>query len=120
MTTRFSNRSAQRIDLDLLDAFRADGEFEFSPQDPADLYWAYDRHFGQAYGVRPTAIRSSARRPVSRSYGIAIRPERWPLPSHPESPTACLEASSPARASSTSIASRISSRARSKISWSSR
>ena len=51
VTTRFSNRGQLPVDADLLDAIRADGPFELTPADPADLYWAYDRHFGQAYGL---------------------------------------------------------------------
>ncbi len=51
VTTRFSNRGRTPIDADLLDSMRADGPFESSPEDPADLFWVYDRHFGQAYGL---------------------------------------------------------------------
>jgi hypothetical protein len=51
VTTRFSNRAQSPVDADLLDAMRADGPFETGQEDPADLFWAYDRHFGQAYGL---------------------------------------------------------------------
>ncbi|WP_406699215.1 CehA/McbA family metallohydrolase [Singulisphaera sp. Ch08] len=51
VTTTFSNRGATPIDADLLDAIRADHSFESSPEAPAPLFWAYDKYFGQAYGV---------------------------------------------------------------------
>jgi hypothetical protein len=51
VTSTFSNRGDTTIDADLLDAVRADYSFESSPEAPTDLFWAYDKHFGQAYGV---------------------------------------------------------------------
>ena len=51
VTTSFANRSQSPIDVDLLDWIRVDGSFETSPDGSDDLFWAYDRHFGQAYGV---------------------------------------------------------------------
>ena len=51
VTSTFSNRGNTAIDVDLLDSIRADHSFESSPEVPADLFWAYDKHFGQAYGV---------------------------------------------------------------------
>ncbi len=51
VTTRFANRGQTAVDADLLDSIRADGPFESSPDDPAGLFWVYDRHFGQAYGL---------------------------------------------------------------------
>jgi hypothetical protein len=51
VTTTFSNRGDRPVDADLVDAIRADHSFEFSPEAPAGLFWAYDKHFGQAYGV---------------------------------------------------------------------
>ncbi len=51
VTTIFSNRGSVPIDADLIDSIRADRSFESSPEAPTDLFWAYDRHFGQAYGV---------------------------------------------------------------------
>jgi hypothetical protein len=50
-TTTFSNRGNAPVDAELLDAIRADRSFEWSPEGPTDLFWAYDKHFGQAYGV---------------------------------------------------------------------
>ena len=35
----------------MLDAIRADRTFEHGPEGPTGLFWAYDKHFGQAYGV---------------------------------------------------------------------
>jgi hypothetical protein len=51
VTTTFSNRGAAPIDAELLDSIRADRTFERSPDGSVDLFWAYDKHFGQAYGV---------------------------------------------------------------------
>ena len=51
VTTTFANRGTAPVDAELLDAIRADRTFERSPERPADLFWAYDKHFGQAYGV---------------------------------------------------------------------
>ena len=51
VTTAFANRGAAPVDADLVDAIRADHSFESSPEAAADLFWAYDKHFGQAYGV---------------------------------------------------------------------
>ncbi|AGA28656.1 CehA/McbA family metallohydrolase [Singulisphaera acidiphila] len=51
VTTTFANRGTTPIDADLLDAIRADHSFESSPEVSTPLFWAYDKHFGQAYGV---------------------------------------------------------------------
>lgn len=51
LTTTFTNRRTAPADVDLVDAIRADRSFEHGPESPADLFWAYDKHFGQAYGV---------------------------------------------------------------------
>jgi hypothetical protein len=51
VATRFSNPGQKPVDADLLDSLRLDGSFETSAEDPAELFWAYDRHFGQAYGL---------------------------------------------------------------------
>ena len=51
VTTTFINRRADAVDAELLDAIRADRSFEHGPEGPAGLFWAYDKHFGQAYGV---------------------------------------------------------------------
>jgi hypothetical protein len=51
VTTTYSNRGTSAIDAELLDSIRADNTFDKSPNNPADLFWAYDRHFGQAYGI---------------------------------------------------------------------
>jgi hypothetical protein len=51
VTTTFANRGSAVVDAELLDAIRADRTFENSPDEPTGLFWAYDKHFGQAYGV---------------------------------------------------------------------
>ena len=51
VTTTFANRGADPVDADLVDAIRADRSFQTSPEAPSDLFWAYDKDFGQAYGV---------------------------------------------------------------------
>ncbi len=51
VTSTFSNRGKAAVDVDLVDAIRADHSFEFSREGTADRFWAYDRHFGQAYGI---------------------------------------------------------------------
>jgi hypothetical protein len=51
VTTTFANRGDTAVDADLVDAIRADHSFEYSPEAPAGVFWAYDKHFGQAYGV---------------------------------------------------------------------
>lgn len=51
VTTRFSNRGTRPVDADLIDGLRADRSFEFGPESSSPLFWAYDKHFGQAYGV---------------------------------------------------------------------
>jgi hypothetical protein len=69
VTTAFANRSTAPIDVDLLDSIRADRSFEMSREAPADLFWAYDRHFGQAYGVfalEHQVLRANARQTLLR------------------------------------------------------
>lgn len=51
VTTTFTNRGKGPVDVDLIDGIRADRTFERSPDGPAPLFWAYDKFFGQAYGV---------------------------------------------------------------------
>jgi hypothetical protein len=51
VTSTFTNRGTTDLTVDLVDAIRADHSFESSPEGPVDLFWAYDKHFGQAYGV---------------------------------------------------------------------
>ncbi len=51
VTSTFSNRGNAAVDIDLVDSIRADHSFESSREGPTDLFWAFDRHFGQAYGV---------------------------------------------------------------------
>ena len=51
VTTTFANRGTGPVDVELLDAIRADRTFESAPEVPADLFWTYDKEFGQCYGV---------------------------------------------------------------------
>lgn len=51
LTSTFTNRGQSPVSVDLVDSIVADDTFEFSPKGDADLFWAYDKHFGQAYGV---------------------------------------------------------------------
>ncbi len=51
VTTTFANRGTAPVDCELLDSIRADRTFEHGPERPAALFWVYDKHFGQAYGV---------------------------------------------------------------------
>jgi hypothetical protein len=51
VTTTFTNRGKAAVDAELIDSVRADRSFETSPETPGDLFWAYDKHFGQAYGI---------------------------------------------------------------------
>ncbi len=51
LSTTFTNRGKSPVDVELVDAIRADRSFEHGPDGAADLFWAYDKHFGQAYGV---------------------------------------------------------------------
>src|SRR5262249_8193106 len=51
VTTTFANHSSAPVQAELTDAIRADRSFEYSPDGSVSLFWAYDKHFGQAYGV---------------------------------------------------------------------
>jgi len=51
VSSTFTNHGGTPIEIELVDAIRADDTFEFSADEAADLFWAYDKHFGQAYGV---------------------------------------------------------------------
>ena len=69
VTTTFSNRGTGPVDVELLDAIRADRTFESSPENPVDLFWTYDKAFGQAYGVvadRHKILGANARRLLVR------------------------------------------------------
>jgi hypothetical protein len=70
VTTTFTNRGDKSVDAELLDSLRADGPFERSREGVLDLFWAYDRHFGQAYGVQAEGhqVRSSYARATLLQY----------------------------------------------------
>lgn len=50
VTTVFANHSKESLSTDLVDSIRADNSFEKAPDGAADLFWVYDKAFGQAYG----------------------------------------------------------------------
>lgn len=53
VTTTYRNESAERINVQLEDALRADAQKEQivkAPDGTADLYWFHDEFWGQAYG----------------------------------------------------------------------
>ena len=71
VTTTFTNRGRGAVDADLVDSMRADRTFDAGPQgdESAELFWVYDKAFGQAYGVVAeghTVMGADARRPVIR------------------------------------------------------
>ena len=121
VTTVFANRGQTPIDVDLLDSIRADRSFEMSPEDPADLFWAYDRHFGQAYGV---VARWASGHGSECSADAASLPrsqrKSGPSGSHPARLIAFRDGSSPVPISSTCGESPINSRARKSIACRSR
>ena len=51
ISTTYVNRGESTIDVAIVDSIRADNSFEFETAASAPLFWAYDKHFGQAYGV---------------------------------------------------------------------
>ncbi len=51
VVTKVTNTSDEPIDVDLGDGVRADGEFEFGQAELVNLFWAYEAHWRQAYGV---------------------------------------------------------------------
>jgi hypothetical protein len=51
VTTTFRNSSGLPQTFELLDSLRADRSFEKSPEGRTDLFWVYDKAFGQAYGL---------------------------------------------------------------------
>ncbi|MFO0953756.1 MAG: CehA/McbA family metallohydrolase [Isosphaeraceae bacterium] len=50
VTTRFTNRGKALATSDLVDSIRADRSFEHNAT-AGPLFWVFDKHFGQAYGV---------------------------------------------------------------------
>lgn len=49
----FTNRSSLPLNVELVDAMRADRSFQFGVDKELNLFWAYDHWWGQAYGVIP-------------------------------------------------------------------
>ena len=62
--SEFVNRSDRQLTVELLDEVRADHSFDKVDDGRTDLFWAYDKWFGQAYGILPEkgAIDSSGDR----------------------------------------------------------
>jgi hypothetical protein len=51
VTTTYTNRHPQPIDVEPLDSIRADRGFRFGRDNQQRLFWAYDDWWSQAYGV---------------------------------------------------------------------
>ncbi len=49
--TTFTNPGRKPVDMELFDTLRADRSFEKAPDGRAELFWVYDKCFGQAYGL---------------------------------------------------------------------
>ena len=86
VTTMFANRGGAPLDAELLDAIRADRTFEHGPDQPASLFWAYDKHFGQAYGVAADGMKSSVATRVNSCSATGITMARWLSGWRPASP----------------------------------
>jgi hypothetical protein len=80
--SKYWNPHAAPIVFQCEESVRVDGEFEMGVDSESDVFWAYDAHWGQAYGVRsevgelfPDLPSLERRRPILR-YGepIAIDP----------------------------------------------
>jgi hypothetical protein len=51
VVTRIKNTGNEPLEAKPVDAIRADGEFTFGQQPDLGLFWAYDPHWRQAYGI---------------------------------------------------------------------
>ena len=51
--SEFINRSDRQLTVELMDEVRADRSFDKVADGTTDLFWAYDKWFGQAYGILP-------------------------------------------------------------------
>ena len=49
--TLYSNPDTKPVSFDLMDLLRADRSFQKTPNGKTDLFWVYDKWFGQAYGI---------------------------------------------------------------------
>src|SRR5262249_46986993 len=87
VATTFSNPDDKPIEVEPADRLRVDTNLDPAAIDHAadgesSLYWAYDRWFGQAYGVVPEgpmwAARDTAswRTPAVLSYGVKVGERR--------------------------------------------
>ena len=99
---------------ELVDAIRADGRSTFRPRRPPDLFWAYDKHFGQAYGLVAEGHTILWPRRGNACSAIATRTARSPSGWRPGSRTAWPGESFPVRTCSTSsgLAARLAGKSR--------
>lgn len=51
VTTTYTNRTEQPVEVTLIDELRAEVSFEKVPDGTAPLFWVYDKWFDQAYGL---------------------------------------------------------------------
>ena len=51
--SEFVNRSDRQLTVELMDEVRADRSFDKVDDGTTELFWAYDKWFGQAYGILP-------------------------------------------------------------------
>jgi len=73
VTTTFHNPHSEAVEIELGDAIRADRSFETGVDEGANLWWVYDKWFGQAYGVQPQNLKlkltpGEGRRPARVQY----------------------------------------------------
>ena len=67
VTSTIFNGGDEPFDTSVADGVRADGEFKFGIDYDADLWWAYDRHWRQAYGLQPEGVERRVKRVIRRS-----------------------------------------------------
>lgn len=51
VSTIYDNPGTETLEVELVDAMRADRTFTFGSDAPTGMYWAYDEWFRQAYGI---------------------------------------------------------------------
>lgn len=55
VATTLTNTGSEAVEINVSDGLRADGKgFKFGVDHEANLYWAYDQYWQQAYGLQPT------------------------------------------------------------------
>ena len=68
--TTISNTGDGEVDVNVADGIRADGEFKFGIDYDADLFWAYDLHWQQAYGFQTEGLERQVMRGKKRGNRI--------------------------------------------------